>query len=1512
MHGAIIIILIVLLPFAFAVFSVVRTLWMAINAPKTFNVESAFDRTAPGIEDLVESLGALILLTRRGSSIHETSSQNKDVPWWLINGENAQLASNLSQAETIKTKLWVTDFRVFLSAINLGQYAHEARCEVFIDKETRISTVPVGNTVNALIIRWGTEALDVAQVVKTFPFLGTTTLVPFHSRSPLPSKLVRSIQPSSLQHIGKFPNCLVLPVTKQDAATAIPNASRKLMAIQAGGETTEPNERFEERSNTSRANAPPKFSNVRDFSQEKTIAEFLCFAGGKHATLRITNRSLRILEGSETINVWWECALEDLTQILRVVSQKMVSVVFITRTAAIEGLTQRMSALFDATGRFPCVEVNSGDALIISAMLTDQSTGEVESSQSPKNQPSYPFLCGNTEQIERQFNLGDGINIWVTSRRLIFQRTALESAVKSRSIPTMAGPDGFLMTKELQESITWEINLSDIIGIEQEEIRSRRSVIRYIVPITTSRSGDKIFKIQPQTQRQTVSSMTGPPRPARRTGDNGQWFWLLTFPVTGPDANALWSELGPLLADLRSGRVSQPKMVKRFDLQSLKMTYRYSGSIAVSRQDLVIQRECSTGQLNYRSLWFLFADTGLKTEINRVPVGMGKKVYFSHVAQALISAFSTCGISIVLLPYTLWPKRAEPREVTAVGVNSSPLLFQNVLDRNGKQINELPIINIGITSPPLVLVDDEASGRKIISECNALIDELEQGIEPDGMQPAIAPKLTTEPGEGKPWQATGTAATRKDSLREMVNSKRIWTSTILILLFSVGLITLLHHKNGHPYSNNKSPTPASTVREQTFHPGYYYWPGYGQTASDAKYFQSWEQFHRSDTELAAKKSSRAPTQSNSAVPVAHNTLSVSRPIVDARTGKVTVYGQDTSRPTTPFTWDWGDGSSATGFFPMIHTYADLSQNYVVTVTAHYADGGTDKKQVAVALASAAASVEAQADFNHAAELFKEAQYEECCKDFAQGLAKDPNAPMPTYVTYIAGCTYLRRGETAGAASEQFLSLFGWETGGNGNSDLSLYAVIFGYAGFRQSGNENAAKQLLDTAVAKCDSTHWPYPIVSYLHGDINDSALSSMIGNNRDHATDALTLLGIKQLYDNQTNLAINNFAWVVENGNRDWLAYTLAVVELRHTTLPKTSQPNGQALTPTQVDIEQAQSHYNRSDFFWKTSEFDKVCDEFDSAFALYPVPPYDTLNEYVAACADVKRGAAAGAFANFFLAAFGWNRPNSPYHVLYGYTGYLQAGNVSAAKQLLDEGAKKCNTTQWPYSLIVCLRGEMDVPTLFSQVERDPNRITEAKTFVGIQDLYNGNQAAALSNLGWVNEYGRKDDPAYFLADAEYKRATQSQPNLNTPGQPAQSTTNYQSEATNQQTQLSARLATNQLATTQPQPSNSNVQSILEKAGQNQPLGITDVESLAKASLSDDFIIREIRLSGGVYKLSAGQVVELVQAGVSQKVTDFMMTNGISSVPPLTVTNATPGIPINVLTNVLKHIPIPKLPFQ
>ena len=58
-------------------------------------------------------------------------------------------------------------------------------------------------------------------------------------------------------------------------------------------------------------------------------------------------------------------------------------------------------------------------------------------------------------------------------------------------------------------------------------------------------------------------------------------------------------------------------------------------------------------------------------------------------------------------------------------------------------------------------------------------------------------------------------------------------------------------------------------------------------------------------------------------------------------GYVEVTGGDTAQPTTPFTFEWGDGSSDnSGFFPQHHTYADTTHNYIITITAHYPDAST--------------------------------------------------------------------------------------------------------------------------------------------------------------------------------------------------------------------------------------------------------------------------------------------------------------------------------------------------------------------------------------------------------------------------------------------------------------------------------------------------------------------------------------------------------------------------------------------
>jgi len=78
---------------------------------------------------------------------------------------------------------------------------------------------------------------------------------------------------------------------------------------------------------------------------------------------------------------------------------------------------------------------------------------------------------------------------------------------------------------------------------------------------------------------------------------------------------------------------------------------------------------------------------------------------------------------------------------------------------------------------------------------------------------------------------------------------------------------------------------------------------------------------------------------------APSTLSVNLQSVDTGTGQIMANGGDSQGPTTPFTWDWGDGSSTTGFFPQNHTYSDLTKNYIVSVTSHYSGGGTDTKEM---------------------------------------------------------------------------------------------------------------------------------------------------------------------------------------------------------------------------------------------------------------------------------------------------------------------------------------------------------------------------------------------------------------------------------------------------------------------------------------------------------------------------------------------------------------------------------------
>lgn len=96
------------------------------------------------------------------------------------------------------------------------------------------------------------------------------------------------------------------------------------------------------------------------------------------------------------------------------------------------------------------------------------------------------------------------------------------------------------------------------------------------------------------------------------------------------------------------------------------------------------------------------------------------------------------------------------------------------------------------------------------------------------------------------------------------------------------------------------------------------------------------------------------------------TLQIGNPVIDATTGKVSVNGVDSRRPTIPFTWDWGDGTSHSGWFPSSHTYQDTNRDYTLTVTAHYSNGEESRGHKTISFAGKETNAaQVQADLHQA-------------------------------------------------------------------------------------------------------------------------------------------------------------------------------------------------------------------------------------------------------------------------------------------------------------------------------------------------------------------------------------------------------------------------------------------------------------------------------------------------------------------------------------------------------------------
>ncbi len=83
-------------------------------------------------------------------------------------------------------------------------------------------------------------------------------------------------------------------------------------------------------------------------------------------------------------------------------------------------------------------------------------------------------------------------------------------------------------------------------------------------------------------------------------------------------------------------------------------------------------------------------------------------------------------------------------------------------------------------------------------------------------------------------------------------------------------------------------------------------------------------------------------------------------------------------------------------------------------------------------------------------------------------------------------------------------------------------------------------------------------------------------------------------------------------------------------------------------------------------------------------------------------------------------------------------------------------------------------------------------------------------------------------------------------------------------------------------------------QRVEQGQPLQVADVKALAKAGVGDDIIISQIHNSRTVYRLATAEIIDLKNAGVSDRVIDFMINTpaSVETAPSATVAGSAPAV--------------------
>ncbi|APW61404.1 tetratricopeptide repeat protein [Paludisphaera borealis] len=194
---------------------------------------------------------------------------------------------------------------------------------------------------------------------------------------------------------------------------------------------------------------------------------------------------------------------------------------------------------------------------------------------------------------------------------------------------------------------------------------------------------------------------------------------------------------------------------------------------------------------------------------------------------------------------------------------------------------------------------------------------------------------------------------------------------------------------------------------------------------------------------------------------------------------------------------------------------------------------------------------------------------------------------------------------------------------------------------------------------------------------------------------------------------------------------------------------------TPPEPDSPAA--YNNRGNVWLGKKEYEKANGDFNEAIRLDPGSVWPRLGKALVGLSTGREEAVAD--ARLAIEAAGWKDENSIYATIVGHLGARRVKKDDVAKEVLDEADRKADKSHWPYPVVKYLRREIDEKALLA-LATDDDKMTEARCYLGIDQMLSGRPAEARENFLWVKEHGTPGYVEVPLAVAELDRLETEKP--------------------------------------------------------------------------------------------------------------------------------------------------------